>query len=986
MRTDWLKVVVICVLTVVVGYLFVHKQVLDDAVKQNPYSGGRLLYNNAFASVIDDFAVTIDGPAGQFYFRESEGNKKGVRLWFAEYAEVIVELIPRYSDGSCRSEALDEAHLFLSTSHQKIIHRLVAGTTASSEFQIHKDDELSVEIINSVQTGCGSSEINLYVNNKIDDYPELFILIWLFVLALFMLFGLPLFIQVFGVLFNAALVAVLMTTQAQSLATLLHATLLTFCVCGLWLIVRAVVPYRLPQTLLVFVLLLLAATPLIVFGVHYFAFDAAPTVDTIHAMLQSHKNQIMEFLTNILGWKYIVGFLLALFAILTAIYISSSPRHSARFITEKGNINRKVTFAVGLLFVLIGARDVATHLQMNSILHTVNKGVASYFYEVEEFQKLSESRISSPETISATTAMNDTTLLVVIGESASKTHFSTYGYPLKTTPVTDELVQQGSMLKFSAAYANHTYSNPTISRALTQASNYNDLPWTSALSVLSLANAAKINTTWISNKLKFGPWDNVMSVIGDDAQNTIHINSKVGENLISNRYDGALVPLVEQALQQSHDNKAIFVHLQGSHVGYDARYPSDIEQFDSRHASYLFGKAPTITGYNQTLVNHYDNSIYYTDTVLEQIITLLENDANKPTALLYFSDHGESVFSGNSHNAAVFDYEMAEIPMLFWANSAWQEQYQNQWRIMQGNQFNVFSNDHIFDTVAGLLGIQSDYNRATNDLSSERYQAPIKPTTLHGELALDKDDNNHYWMMKNIQFLQTQKPSIELSASVETVGELKQLLAMRVGRVYLDVDYDLQGNEVTTQELVVATDKALTDYLAQIDPAFMGRLMLRMAQTDSYNYIWLADRINLLIGSTSDNDLEQYPTVLLPVNNLELASLLDEKINVEVYLPYEVDLSAMIELLPNALTNQRIKGVVVPASAYQRTQELLSELNVAGRIKLTVEGSHIGQAEGSQQLQMDSLTLTADLLETDYFNSQNVSEVLLNYKSQFSLQ
>ena len=83
------------------------------------------------------------------------------------------------------------------------------------------------------------------------------------------------------------------------------------------------------------------------------------------------------------------------------------------------------------------------------------------------------------------------------------------------------------------------------------------------------------------------------------------------------------------------------------------------------------------------------------------------------------------MFSGNSHNAAVFDYEMAEIPMLFWANAAWQEQYQNQWRIMQGNQFNVFSNDHIFDTVAGLLGIQSDYNRATNDLSSERYQAPM---------------------------------------------------------------------------------------------------------------------------------------------------------------------------------------------------------------------------------------------------------------------
>jgi heptose-I-phosphate ethanolaminephosphotransferase len=71
--------------------------------------------------------------------------------------------------------------------------------------------------------------------------------------------------------------------------------------------------------------------------------------------------------------------------------------------------------------------------------------------------------------------------------------------------------------------------------------------------------------------------------------------------------------------------------MNGSHFVYSRRYPETFARF--HHAQ------PT---YRDELVDGYDNSILYTDWLLNEIIAALAG-SHRPAALVYASDHGENL-------------------------------------------------------------------------------------------------------------------------------------------------------------------------------------------------------------------------------------------------------------------------------------------------------------------------------------------------------
>ena len=103
----------------------------------------------------------------------------------------------------------------------------------------------------------------------------------------------------------------------------------------------------------------------------------------------------------------------------------------------------------------------------------------------------------------------------------------------------------------------------------------------------------------------------------------------------SDRYDEALLPLLETV--DPTKNNFIVIHIMGSHIYYNDRYPHEFSKW--KQGPYPDGQEA------------YANSQLYTDWLLQQIYTYGKDKLNLQ-AMVYFSDHGESL--DKSHNPDTF--------------------------------------------------------------------------------------------------------------------------------------------------------------------------------------------------------------------------------------------------------------------------------------------------------------------------------------------
>jgi heptose-I-phosphate ethanolaminephosphotransferase len=158
------------------------------------------------------------------------------------------------------------------------------------------------------------------------------------------------------------------------------------------------------------------------------------------------------------------------------------------------------------------------------------------------------------------------------------------------------------------------------------------------------------------------------------------------------------------------------VHLQGSHQSYQNRYPEQAAVFDG--AQYPVGQR---SAKQNAVIAQYDNSIRYTDSILEKILTQL--DKQPDSVLLFVSDHGERFYE-NGVDTAGHGYSKPtrsefDVPYFIWCNGgcdpAWSEAATRHRDV-------AFSTQHFFHTCANLLVLRFADYRASDDILSLEYR------------------------------------------------------------------------------------------------------------------------------------------------------------------------------------------------------------------------------------------------------------------------
>jgi lipid A ethanolaminephosphotransferase len=160
----------------------------------------------------------------------------------------------------------------------------------------------------------------------------------------------------------------------------------------------------------------------------------------------------------------------------------------------------------------------------------------------------------------------------------------------------------------------------------------------------------------------------------------------------------------------------LVMHQMGSHgPAYAERTPPAFKRFLPECTS---SHLPDSDG--EQLRNAYDNTIAYTDHVLGSAIAWLRGRTDYRTALLYVSDHGESLGENNLYlhglPYALAPVEQKHVPMLFWrASPAQADTRFPTTACLNAQRDAALSHDNLFHTTLGLLGIRAAEYRQNLD-------------------------------------------------------------------------------------------------------------------------------------------------------------------------------------------------------------------------------------------------------------------------------
>ena len=183
--------------------------------------------------------------------------------------------------------------------------------------------------------------------------------------------------------------------------------------------------------------------------------------------------------------------------------------------------------------------------------------------------------------------------------------------------------------------------------------------------------------------------------------------------------DEALLESSRSLLRDAEDNLVLVLHQLGNHgPAYFRRYPDAFRRFTPTCDDEDLSKCS-----REQIANSYDNALLYTDHVLARSIDLLQELAPRyDTALLYVSDHGESLGENGLYlhglPYSIAPAEQTRVPMVMWISSGFAARTRLDPACLRTQADRPAAHDNLFHTVLGLLDVRTAVRDDTLDLTA----------------------------------------------------------------------------------------------------------------------------------------------------------------------------------------------------------------------------------------------------------------------------
>ncbi|MEG1038548.1 MAG: phosphoethanolamine--lipid A transferase [Pseudomonas sp.] len=291
--------------------------------------------------------------------------------------------------------------------------------------------------------------------------------------------------------------------------------------------------------------------------------------------------------------------------------------------------------------------------------------------------------------------------VLVVGESARAQNFGLLGYSRDTTP---QLSKEQGLIAFSDFHSCGTetaVSVPCMFSGFTR-DEYKASKAKSQEGLLDVLQRAGLSVHWRDNQSGCkGTCDRVQS---EDVSNTK--DSPLCTD--SECHDEILLQGLASMIDNLQQDTVLVLHQMGSHgPEYFKRYPMQFERFTPVCLSNALNQCS-----EQSIINAYDNTLVYTDHVLASLIDILRSKQDKvDTAMLYLSDHGESLGEYNLflHGTPYMlaPEQQKHVPMLAWFSDSYRQDFAVDTDCLNKERDQPLSQDNLFHSMLGLLQVRT---------------------------------------------------------------------------------------------------------------------------------------------------------------------------------------------------------------------------------------------------------------------------------------
>lgn len=433
--------------------------------------------------------------------------------------------------------------------------------------------------------------------------------------------------------------------------------------------------------------------------------------ETNQAELQSYFSA--PLLLTILG----LGVLPAGLLVLLPSKKLRTPWHTAIWWLCNIAVTSAVLAAVAMLFykdyasLLRNHREIRNQVLFFNFVHNTQ----SYLKRKHQAQSLPLRAVAEDaQRISGASTPRPKLIIAVIGETARAQNFQLNGYPRATNP---ELSQRDDIISFknvSSCGTSTAVSLPCMFSRMTRP-QFDNVRAATEENLLDILQRTEVEILWRNNSN--GGCKGVCARLPTDDMPQLKV-AELCANQDGSCYDEVLLHALDTRIDAMQGDALIVLHQLGSHgPTYFERYPADASVFGPTCNSNQIQKCS-----NEALTNTYDNTLVYTDRQLSKTIALLQRHSDqRDVAMVYLSDHGESLGEGGLYLHGtpylLAPKEQTQVPMLMWFSAEFAQNARLDLSCLRNRADGEgFSHDHFYHSMLGIFDVQTRVYQSELDL------------------------------------------------------------------------------------------------------------------------------------------------------------------------------------------------------------------------------------------------------------------------------
>lgn len=311
----------------------------------------------------------------------------------------------------------------------------------------------------------------------------------------------------------------------------------------------------------------------------------------------------------------------------------------------------------------------------------------------------------------------------ILGESATRNHWSLYGYPKKTTPRMDAI--RDELTVFSDVVT--PVSNTAKAMELIFTHSTLDKPNKPNCTFAQMLKSTGFDVSLYSSQSRWGRWDGVESFIFAGASPLVFLDE---EHLAGPWYDDSLLKYLDNDIAAQTNHMVTILHLRGSHFPAEAHYPNknmpaELERFIKE------------TSGTNADTNSYDTSIFFTDMLLGDTVERLKKRGG-PAWMIYLSDHGDSI--GANSWRLTDDPNVWEVPMIIWLSESYKKKFPAVAAAVRNAASLPLQSDLLLAGFLHIAGVHGWEIGSETDFLSDRFKPRLPRLIEGGKLVYPADE------------------------------------------------------------------------------------------------------------------------------------------------------------------------------------------------------------------------------------------------------